>query len=87
MCDKYDERLFQIGWNDVEICKENFKSTIFQNDFCSFDYHGIENALIGKIFPFSFYPKRILVIQMVNEREIKIDMSINPFIDYDDLSE
>ena len=57
--------LFEIGDDDIYIRKQNtFKSTIYQNDVCSFDYQGIKKALIGKTSFDCFSPKRIMVFQM-----------------------
>ena len=57
---------FLIALGDIGLYKENNKneSLCGQNED-KFDYHGIENALCGKIYyPDKFTPKRILVIQM-----------------------
>ena len=62
--DKSDDCLFSIGWNNICINKQNKQSDIHQNENSSFDYQGIENALIGKTGYRCFSPKRILVIQM-----------------------
>ena len=62
---KSNWNLFQIGFADIYIHKQNRKSFVYQNDRSSFDYQGIENALIGKTgYNSLFEPKRILVIQM-----------------------
>ena len=62
---KSDDRLFLIGYDDIYIRKQNIKSTIFQNeDLSSFDYQGIDKALIGKTGFWCFSPKRIMVFQM-----------------------
>ena len=60
---------FLIDLGDIGLYKENKK-----NESCclqiedKFDYHGIENALCGKVVDefgeMKFTPKRILVIQM-----------------------
>ena len=65
LCEKSDKwNLIVLG--DIVLFKENKKnhSCCFQSEY-NFDYHGIENALCGKIYyPDKFTPKRILVIQM-----------------------
>ena len=61
LCDKSHFGLFQIGY-DIDIYKQNKKSHILQEERSSFDYQGIENALIGKTG--YFWPKRIKVFQM-----------------------
>ena len=48
----------------IYIRKQNKKSSIIQNKYSSFDYQGIEKALIGRTGIKCFSPKRILVIQM-----------------------
>ena len=60
---KSDNWLFQIG-HDIYICKQNEKSTIYQNEHSSFDYQGIEEVLIGRTGGWCFSPKRIMVFQM-----------------------
>ena len=63
LCEKSHGYLFEIGYLDIDIFKQNYKSTIYQDDnSSSFDYQGNEKALIGKTGGFS--PKRILVIQI-----------------------
>ena len=48
------------------ISKQNEKSTIRQYNDSSFDYQENQNALIGKTgYYYCFYPKRIIVIQMI----------------------
>ena len=65
---KSSDGLFDIGNQDILIYKQNWvESSIYQEDRSSFDYQGIENALIGKTvydISMSFEPNRILVIQM-----------------------
>ena len=61
---EFSNRLFGIGYNDIVICKQYKKSTIYQFEYSSYDYQGIEKAVIGKIGYQIFSPKRILVIQM-----------------------
>ena len=53
-----------LSSSDVVIYKENRKSQSYCNKQEKFDYHGIENALIGNMYPNRFTPKRIIVIQM-----------------------
>jgi hypothetical protein len=58
--------LIYFGVCDIAIRKENRK----QSSCCSgqnvFDYHGIENALVGKMGSSNpFTPKRIIVIQLI----------------------
>ena len=57
------QRLILLG--DIWLYKQDIKQfsccRIFGNHF---NYHGIKNALCGKIYPDGFTPKRILVIQM-----------------------
>ena len=62
--EKLDYRLFDIGNQDIYIKKQNEKSSIYQKEVSSFDYQGIENALIGKTGYGCFSPKRIMVFQM-----------------------
>ena len=62
--EKSDDRLFLIGNGDIRIYKQNVLSSINQDIYSSFDYQGIENALIGKTGYGCFSPKRFLVIQM-----------------------
>ena len=62
--EKSDRRL--IGLGDITLSKENKKNDCHcDQDVDHFDYHGISNALCGKIHPNRFTPKRILVIQMI----------------------
>ena len=61
---KEDDWLFQFGYHDIYISKQNTKSSIYQDMYCSFNYEGNENALIGKTGKYCFTPKRILVMQM-----------------------
>ena len=62
---KSSNNLFQIGYHDIWICKQYGDSEIHQNGFkSSFDYQGIENALIGKTGDYCISPKRIMVFQM-----------------------
>ena len=54
-----------ISLGNIYLYKENNKNSSCCYQFeHEFDYHGIENALCGKIYPYRFTPKRILVIQM-----------------------
>ena len=62
--DKSDDSLFDIGNYDIYINKQNIKSSIRQEDRSSFDYKGIENALIGREGFWCFTAKRVMVIQM-----------------------
>ena len=64
MITKLHSCLFDIGLNDIDIRKQNYTSDIYQDENSSFDYKGIENALIGRTGWECFTPKRILVIQM-----------------------
>ena len=58
--EKSNDYLIYLG--DIELFKENYKNQSFCGQSEShFDYHGIKNALCGKI---QFTSKRILVIQM-----------------------
>ena len=58
--------LFKIGDNDIVVYKQDkYKTSIFQDKKSSFDYKGIENALIGKIGKELFEMKRLIVIQMI----------------------
>ena len=61
--EKSDEYLIYLG--NIYLNKENMKNITFCHQYESrFNYHGIENALNGKIYPNGFTPKRIIVIQM-----------------------
>ena len=56
--------LFSIG-DDVYVGKEDCICSCSQNkDKSSYEYRGVEKALIGKVGENSFIPKRIQVIQM-----------------------
>ena len=57
---------FKFGYNDIYIDKSFNQSSIYQNDDSSFDYKGIENALIGKTEECNghFSPNRIWIIKM-----------------------
>ena len=64
--DKSYYGLFIIGEYDIIIFKQNNKSSIYQNEYTSsFDYQGIEEALIGRTGWDCLTTKRILVIQMI----------------------
>ena len=58
--------MFKIGDNDIIVYKQDkYKTSIFQDKKSSFDYKGIENALIGKTGKELFEMKRLIVIQMI----------------------
>ena len=63
--------LFSLGNHDIIICKENCGSTIYQDDKSSFDYRGIDNALIGRSGSYCFFAKRIIVLQMKQNNDNK----------------
>ncbi|BFU26540.1 predicted protein [Entamoeba histolytica] len=58
-----DNCLFQFGFNDICVYKENNKTYSYCVEF-SYEYEGISNALCGKQYPSYFTPKRIIVIEM-----------------------
>ena len=61
--EKSDVDLIWLG--DFYLRKENRKNLSYCEQYeDSFDYHGIKNALCGKVPPEDFTQKRILVIQM-----------------------
>ena len=68
LCAKSSDKLINLG--DISLCKENKKNKSYCAQSLSFfNYHGIENALCGKISSYKrddqhFTPKRIIVIQM-----------------------
>ena len=55
--------LIQLG--NIGLSKQNINDSFCCQSPDEFDYHGIANALCGKIHPKRFTPKRILVIQMI----------------------
>ena len=73
--EKSDGNLIQLG--GIRLDKENEKnqSHCYQSEH-RFDYHGIEKALCGKTGYYDnglkgcFTPKRILVIQMIENQNI-----------------
>ena len=54
--------LFDFGCYDAYIMKQNSRSSSKVHQQSYFNYHGISNALIGRMG--NFNPKRITVIQM-----------------------
>ena len=63
LCQKTNK--FLIGLGDISLRKENKKNESNCGQTESYiDFHGIKNALCGKIYPKNFITKRILVIQM-----------------------
>ena len=63
LCRELDEKLIWLG--DIRLFKENRKNDCnCQQNNNNFNYHGIQDALDGKVYPVTFVPKRIIVIQM-----------------------
>ena len=63
LCQKTNK--FLIGLGDISLRKENKKNESYCSQSESYiDFHGIEKALCGKIYPKNFITKRIIVIQM-----------------------
>ena len=60
---KEDRLLFKLGFNDIEIYKEDEDSFVYQENNSSFDYNNNSYALVGKKDYIT--PKRILVIQLI----------------------
>ena len=60
--EKTNNWLIELG--DIKLYKKDSvsKSNCEQNEYSSFDYHGIDKALCGKL---NIKPRRILVIQMI----------------------
>ena len=56
--------LFDFGHNDIVICAKNYRSSIYQTSFSTFNYHDIPYALIGKKGYNCFSPSRICIIQL-----------------------
>ena len=62
--DKHHQCLIQFGKETIVLSKNNtFNVSIINQKNDIFDYHGYENALIGKTN--TFIPKRFIVIQMI----------------------
>ena len=61
---KTNDSLITLG--DIYLMKENKKNeSCCEENKDKFEYYGISNALCGKIYPKTFTPKRIIVIQML----------------------